>query len=221
LDAGALHAALPLLQPLALSAPARHDLRAHPGLLAELRHGLVIILGLPTEPPPQQLLRIRPRAVLILVVAALAAHIIVPQVAERPQIGHVLRRTRWDWLVAATVPSCFTYLAAAVAIVGAAGRRLPFGRTLLAQLVSSAANRLSPGGLGGVGMNAGARASGLPVYLAGLFPAGHVMRLAPQVARRPRDHQHRLRLLPCGRYSSVAARSSPRRRTARIPRPVS
>jgi undecaprenyl-diphosphatase len=86
-------------------------------------------------------------------VAALAAHLIVPQVTELHQIGHALSRARWDWLAAAAIASTFTYLMAAAAVAGAAGRRLPFGRTVLAQLVSSVANRLTPGGTGGVGVN--------------------------------------------------------------------
>ncbi len=42
---------------------------------------------------------------------------------------------------------------AAVGIRDAAGRPLPLGRTTMAQLASSAANRLSPGGVGGMGVN--------------------------------------------------------------------
>ena len=154
LDAGALHAALPLLQPLSLSPATRHDLRARPGLLAELRRGLVVILGLPTEPPPQQLLRITPQSGTRFwwwppspfISSSLRSQNCPRSAtcfAEPGGTGSWPRRSRpalptWRlrWLSSA-LPE----------------RRLPFGRTILAQLVSSAANRLSPGGLGGVGVN--------------------------------------------------------------------
>jgi len=42
---------------------------------------------------------------------------------------------------------------AAAAVIGASGRPLPLGRTILVQLASSVANRLAPGGIGGVATN--------------------------------------------------------------------
>jgi uncharacterized membrane protein YbhN (UPF0104 family) len=83
----------------------------------------------------------------------LAVHVIIPQVTGLHAIVGALRRTRWDWPAAAVVASAFTYLMAAVEIRDAAGRPLPLGRTTMAQLASSVANRLSPGGVGGMGVN--------------------------------------------------------------------
>ena len=145
LTAETLRAALPLMQPLALSAATRRDLGARPELLPDLRRRVTAVLGLDEEPPPEPLLRVRPRHLLVLAVAVLAVHVIIPQVTELHAIVGALRRTRWDWLAAAVVASAFTYLMAAVGIRGAAGRPLPLGRTTMAQLASSVANRLSPG----------------------------------------------------------------------------
>jgi len=47
-----------------------------------------------------------------------------------------------------------TYIAAAVALTAASGRPLPFVPTVEAQLASSFANRLAPGSVGGLGVNA-------------------------------------------------------------------
>jgi undecaprenyl-diphosphatase len=148
-----LRAALPLMQPLAMSAATRRDLRAHPELLPDLRRRVTTVLGLDEEPPPEPLLRIRLQHLLVLVVAVLAVHVIIPQVTELHEIVDALRKTQWGWLVAAALASAFTYLMAAVGIRGAAGRPLPLGRTTLVQLASSVVNRLSPGGIGGVGVN--------------------------------------------------------------------
>ena len=145
-----LLAALPLVQPLAMSAATRRDLRSHPGLLPDLRHRVTAVLGLNEEPPPAPLLRVRLRHVVTFLIAVLAVHFIIPQVTELHQIVGALRGTRWQWLVAATLASVGTYLLAAVEVRGAAARPLPLGRTTLAQLASSVANRLAPGGIGGI-----------------------------------------------------------------------
>lgn len=149
----ALAPALPLLQPLALSAATRRELRAHPGLLAELRHKLARSLGCETDPPLEPLPRVGPRTVVALLVGVVAVHLLIPQVAELRQTLDALKRARWDWLVPAALASGFTYLMATVALLAASGRPLPFGRTLLAQLAASVANRLAPGGAGGAGAN--------------------------------------------------------------------
>jgi undecaprenyl-diphosphatase len=96
LTAETLRAALPLMQPLALSAATRRDLRARPELLPDLRRRVSAVLGLDEEPPPEPLLRVRPRHLLVLAVAVLAVHVIIPQVTELHAIVGALRRTRWD-----------------------------------------------------------------------------------------------------------------------------
>jgi len=103
LAAETLRAALPLMQPLALSAATRRDLRARPELLPDLRRRVTAVLGLDEEPPPEPLLRVRPRHLLVLAVAVLAVHVIIPQVTELHAIVGALGRTRWDWLAAALV----------------------------------------------------------------------------------------------------------------------
>jgi hypothetical protein len=84
------------MQPLALSAATRRDLRARPELLPDLRRRVSAVLGLDEERPPEPLLRVRPRHLLVLAVAVLAVHVIIPQVTELHAIVGALRRTRWD-----------------------------------------------------------------------------------------------------------------------------
>ena len=148
-----LATALPLMQPLALSAATRRELRAHSRRLAEVREAAANLLG--TDLPPlEPIARIRARTLLALASAALAIHLLLPQVGELQQTIALLRSARWDWLVAAALASMLTYVMAAIALLGAVGQTLAFGRTLAVQLASSFANRLVPGGFGGMGTNA-------------------------------------------------------------------
>jgi glycosyltransferase 2 family protein len=144
--------ALPLLQPAALAAATRADLKARPGLLAELRERAAAAAG--TEPPPlEPLTRVRPRTLLLLVAAGFAVHLLLPQVGELRQTLGALQGARWTWLAVGLVLSAASYLAAAVAQLGAVDPPLALGRTTLVQVASSFANRLTPASLGGIGLN--------------------------------------------------------------------
>jgi glycosyltransferase 2 family protein len=144
--------ALPLLQPAALAAATRADLKARPGLLAQLREQAAAAAG--TEPPPlEPLTRVRPRTLLLLVAAGFAVHLLLPQVGELRQTLGALQGARWTWLAVGLVLSAASYLAAAVAQLGAVDPPLALGRTTLVQVASSFANRLTPASLGGIGLN--------------------------------------------------------------------
>jgi uncharacterized protein (TIRG00374 family) len=60
----------------------------------------------------------------------------------------------WSAIVIAIGAVAASYCCSAVALSAAAGRRLPFGRTLLVQFAAAAANRVTPGGVGGMAVNA-------------------------------------------------------------------
>ena len=144
--------ALPLLQPAALASATRAHLKAQPRLLDELRERTAATAGI--EPPPlEPLTRVRPRTLLLLVAAGFAVHLLLPQVGELRQTLGALQTARWQWLAAGLVLSAASYLAAAVAQLGAVDPPLALGRTSLVQVASSFANRLTPASLGGIGMN--------------------------------------------------------------------
>jgi uncharacterized membrane protein YbhN (UPF0104 family) len=60
---------------------------------------------------------------------------------------------RWQFLPVLVAVAALHYACAALALQAAAGTRLPLGRTILAQLAASTANRLTPAGLGGAAVN--------------------------------------------------------------------
>jgi uncharacterized membrane protein YbhN (UPF0104 family)/membrane-associated phospholipid phosphatase len=154
--------ALPLLQPLALSASTRAALRHQPDALAELRRVAAERTG-SHAPELDRLARVHPVTLLWLVLGLFAVHLLLPQVGELHQTLETLGHARVGWLAAAVLMSAGTYLAAAVAQLGTVTMALPLGRTVSAQVASSFANRFTPAGLGAIGISVRyLQRSGLP-----------------------------------------------------------
>jgi uncharacterized membrane protein YbhN (UPF0104 family)/membrane-associated phospholipid phosphatase len=149
----ALEASLPFLQPLALSATTRHELRARRDLLDQIRSRIASLVGadVPAVPP---MTRVRLRTIVLLAAGAFAVHLLLPQVGELDRTLHALRSARAGWLIAGLAASVFSYIMAAIALTGAVGRPLALGRTIAVQVASSFSNRMVPGGFGGLGTNA-------------------------------------------------------------------
>jgi len=152
LGADAVRDALPLIQPLALSTATRQDLKARPGLLVDLRRQAAEALDVDL-PQPEQLTRLRLRTLVTVLVLGVAVHLLLPQVAELRQTTDALRSARWGWLAVAAVLSAVTYVGAALGQMAAVSQPLVLLRTIAVQVASSFANRLTPGSIGGIGIN--------------------------------------------------------------------
>ncbi|HEY5170507.1 MAG TPA: lysylphosphatidylglycerol synthase domain-containing protein [Acidimicrobiia bacterium] len=145
-------AALPLIQPLALATKTRRALRHHRGLLDEVRNQAADAVGaehVKLEP----LTRVRARSVLTLVALLIATYLLLPQVGEFHQTFTAARHAESGWLVLALLTSIGTFLAAALSLSGAVLVPLAYGRTFVTQLASSFSNKITPAGLGGMGVN--------------------------------------------------------------------
>lgn len=148
----ALAAAVTLLQPLALSSATRRALRNDHEALNRLRAAAAAAAEV-DEPSLEPLARIRPRTVVLLAGAFFGLHLLLPQVGELRRTLDALRAVEPSWLAVATLCSIGTYLAAGLSQLGAVARPLPYIRTTTVQVASSFANRITPGGLGGAGVN--------------------------------------------------------------------
>ena len=147
LDVAELAAALPLLQPLALSVTTRAALRRRRGLLEDLRGVVAEAAGVtPTEPPP--VTRVRPATLATLAVGAFAVHTVLPQVANVSSILRAMAAVDWPDVALAGALIALSYATAALALVASSPRALAFGRTIAVHVASSFLNRLAPGGLG-------------------------------------------------------------------------
>jgi glycosyltransferase 2 family protein len=146
-------AAVPLLQPLALSAATRRAIAGHDGLLAATRSAATAASGLNGQ-PPARLQRVRPRTLLAIAAAAAAFYFILPQLAHVSSSWHALQSANWAWLPVIIAASALTYLASAAALIGAVPGPVPFWPATLTQAASSFINRVSPANVGGMALNA-------------------------------------------------------------------
>lgn len=140
------------LQPLALTAHTRRTIAERPELLQQLREAVAHAAGL-APPPVPTLTRVAVRNLLPLVAGLFAVNLLLPQVTQVKATVDALRGVQWGWVTASALGMTVTYLMAAVALEGAAGRRLALGRTWAVQVAAAFTNRLAPAGLGGMGTN--------------------------------------------------------------------
>ncbi|MEU5878686.1 phosphatase PAP2 family protein [Spirillospora sp. NPDC047279] len=134
-------AAAPYLQPLALSAATRTALREHPELLAALREEIAHIAGTPDDPPPLSRIPTRPWMLALLVLVGYVTYhalIGIPPVRGPFEVfGGVGLR----WLAVAALLVIVSYVAGALALLGATTARLALGRTSLHQVAATFASR--------------------------------------------------------------------------------
>ena len=154
IGADGVAAAVPLLQPLALSAGTRRAIKGQDGLLKKTRTAAIAACGDDADTDLVRLQRVRPRTLLAIAALAGAFYFLLPQIADVSSSWHALAHVNWAWLPVIIALSALTYVASAMALIGSVPGRVPFGPTLLAQGASSFINRVSPANVGGMALNA-------------------------------------------------------------------
>ncbi|MEU6870305.1 lysylphosphatidylglycerol synthase transmembrane domain-containing protein [Streptomyces sp. NPDC046751] len=154
-------------------------------LLSQMRQQVLLIR--PQAPvEPVRLERIKARTLLSCIAGAIAAYFLISQVTQA-DFGAVVEQAEWGWVAAAVAFSALSYVAAAMSLLGFVPERVPFGKTVLAQVAGSFVKIVAPAAVGGVALNtrflqrAGVR-PGLAVASVGasqLFGLGcHILLLA-------------------------------------------
>ncbi|MFF8917508.1 lysylphosphatidylglycerol synthase domain-containing protein [Streptomyces sp. NPDC015032] len=154
-------------------------------LLSQMRRQVLLIR--PQAPvEPVRLERIKARTLFSCIAGAIAAYFLISQVTQA-DFGAVVEQAEWGWVAAAVGFSALSYVAAAMSLLGFVPERVPFGRTVLAQVAGSFVKLVAPAAVGGVALNtrflqrAGVR-PGLAVASVGasqLFGLGcHILLLA-------------------------------------------
>ncbi len=154
IGADGVAAAVPLLQPLALSAGTRREIKGQDGLLKKTRAAAIAASGDDADNDLVRLQRVRPRTLLAIAALAGAFYFVLPQIADVSSSWHALAHVSWAWLPVILALSALTYVASAMALIGSVPGHVPFGPTLLAQGASSFINRVSPANVGGMALNA-------------------------------------------------------------------
>jgi undecaprenyl-diphosphatase len=146
-------AAVPLLQPLALSTGTRRAIARHDGLLTRTRAAAAAVSGREDQ-ELARIQRVRLRTLLAIAALAGAFYYLLPQLAQVGSSWRAILSADWAWLPLVIALSATTYLASAVGLMGAVLPRIRFWPTVLAQAASSFVNRVSPANVGGMALNA-------------------------------------------------------------------
>jgi undecaprenyl-diphosphatase len=146
--------AVPLLQPLALSAGTRRAIKGQDGTLKRTRQAAIEASGDPADTSLAPLQRVRPRTLLTIAALAGAFYYLLPEIAKVSSSWHGILHANWAWLPVVILLSALSYVASALALMGSVPGHVPFGPTVLAQGASSFINRVSPSNVGGMALNA-------------------------------------------------------------------
>jgi glycosyltransferase 2 family protein len=142
---------VPLLQPVALSRSTRAELRRRRDVLPALRKRLLAAVP-GGEVAPVQLARIRIRTLVVMVASVAAAYFLAVELAKR-SLSSALKTADWRWGFVALALECVTYVGATLSLQGFTADRLPFVRTLQAQLAGSFVKLVTPAAVGGAALN--------------------------------------------------------------------
>jgi glycosyltransferase 2 family protein len=145
-------AAVPLLQPMALSSATRRAVADHKGLLARTRSDAAAASGR-RDQVLASIQRVRPRTLLAIAAVTGAFYILLPQLAQAAGSWRAVLAADWIWLPAVIAASALTYVASAIALIGCVPGELRFWPTLTTQSASSFINRVSPANVGGMALN--------------------------------------------------------------------
>ncbi|MET9430330.1 lysylphosphatidylglycerol synthase domain-containing protein [Streptomyces sp. NPDC003036] len=119
-------------------------------LLAQIRRQVLLIR--PQAPvEPVRLERIRPRTLISLIAGAIAAYFLLSQIARTPL--STIAHADWAWVAMAVLFSALSYVAAAMSLLGFVPERVPFVRTVVAQVAGSFVKIVAPAAVGGVALN--------------------------------------------------------------------
>lgn len=144
-------ATLPQLQPLALPPEIRTLAKRHKGLLDELGTAVRDRTGAEAV-EFEQLLRIRPKTILMIVAGSLAFYSLLPQLANVDETVDALGNANLWWLPAIIAASFATYVFATMSALGAYSLDLSVAATFRSQLASSFTALVAPANAGGMAL---------------------------------------------------------------------
>ncbi|MBR8643635.1 flippase-like domain-containing protein [Streptomyces tuirus] len=120
-------------------------------LLTQIRHEVLRIR--PQAPvEPARLERVRPRTLISFIAGAIGAYFLLTQLTHI-EFGPLIANAEWGWVAAAVLFSMGSYVAAAMALLGFVPERVPFLRTVAAQVAGSFVKIVAPAAVGGVALN--------------------------------------------------------------------
>ena len=106
-----------------------------------------------TDVQLEPLARVRPRTVLILVSSLIALYVLIPQLTDVGGMVRQLGHASWGWVGATLLFSFLSYIGASISLMGLAPTHVPAFDAFEVCLSGSFVNRITPAGVGGIGLN--------------------------------------------------------------------
>ncbi|MCB9371703.1 MAG: flippase-like domain-containing protein [Microthrixaceae bacterium] len=147
-----VEAALPTLQPVALTRTTRHSLPGPRKFLGGLRSSLAGALGV-DEPALQELRRVKPQNLFMAVATLFAVVYLLGQISELGDLGSAFADASWGWVVLAFCFSLVPRLAGSTSLMAASPLKLQLGPTVQLQYATAFTTLATPGGYGASVMN--------------------------------------------------------------------
>lgn len=120
-------------------------------LLAQIRRQVLLIR--PTAViEPAKLERLSPRILITWIAGAFAVYLLLSQLTNF-NLGDMVNKARWEWVLVAMLFSGVTYIAAAMSLLGFVTERVSFVRTVIAQIAGNFVKLVAPAAIGGVALN--------------------------------------------------------------------
>jgi undecaprenyl-diphosphatase len=149
----ALAQALPLLQPLVLSASNKQLVKQQGDLLEEVRTTLAAAIGA-EEVKPAEVARLSLARVVGWVGTAVLLYVILGFASNADQVGDALADANWAYVVPILIASFVGYVSGAISLMGVVPQRLPFAQTVQVMYAQSFLNRFTPANAGGMALRA-------------------------------------------------------------------
>lgn len=151
-------AALPMLQPVALTRGTRLAMRRSKGLLQRLREQITELRPNAASAEPVRLERLRPRTFLTVAACCFAVCALMLEVSAAGSrsgrsLGQLIAAASAPWLLVAAAAAALTYVAAAMQLAGYIPEKLPALQNLLVQISSSFIALFAPAAVGGATLN--------------------------------------------------------------------
>lgn len=140
-----------VLQPVILPRELRRQVRRTP-LLGDLRAAIIGPDGPLSITDLPRLERLRPRTIISVVGATIAAYLLATQLSK-VSIADAISNADPKWLALAVLGSAVTYLGSALALQAFVSTKLSLARTTLVQLAASFVALVTPPAVGHVGLN--------------------------------------------------------------------
>ncbi|MBT2489303.1 flippase-like domain-containing protein [Streptomyces sp. ISL-96] len=120
-------------------------------LLTQIRHQVLLIRPQALV-EPARLERIRPRTLVSVIAGAFAAYFLISTLMAN-DMSEAIAKADWRWAAVAVLFSALSYPAAAMSLLGFVPEKVPFWRTVKAQVAGSFVKLVAPAAIGGVALN--------------------------------------------------------------------